>query len=116
MKVLGQFAWKPYMPGAEVQYNLSDSGDRILIAVSRQAVGIDVEYVKPKFYYDTILPLNFTQEEIDFISGGDSSNRFFMLWTRKEAILKATGIHFMSACCFYLKALIIFRANTLSKI
>jgi len=83
---------KPYIPGADIQYNLSDSGDQILIAVARTPVGVDVEYIKPKFYYDTILPLNFNQAEINFINETDSSHRFYTLWTRKEAILKATGI------------------------
>jgi 4'-phosphopantetheinyl transferase len=83
---------KPYMPGSNIQYNLSDSGDQVLIAISRHPVGVDVEYIKPTFYYDTILPLNFNQAEVDFINEADSSHRFFILWTRKEAILKATGI------------------------
>lgn len=83
---------KPYIPGSHIQYNLSDSGYQVLIAISRYPVGVDVEYIKPTFYYDTILPLNFNQAEIDFINETDSSNRFFTLWTRKEAILKATGV------------------------
>ena len=83
---------KPYINGAGIQYNLSDSNNQVLIAISGQPVGIDVEYIKPKFYYDTILPLNFSIPEIDFINEQDSPNRFFKLWTRKEAILKATGI------------------------
>ena len=83
---------KPYVPGAAIHYNLSDSGNQILVAIGRFPVGIDVEYIKPHFHYDTILPLNFNPLEIDFINETDSSPRFFMLWTRKEAILKATGI------------------------
>lgn len=83
---------KPYISDINFHYNLSDSADQILIAISSKPVGMDVEYIKPKFYYDTILPLNFNQAEIDFINEVDSLHRFFMLWTRKEAILKATGI------------------------
>jgi 4'-phosphopantetheinyl transferase len=75
-----------------LHYNLSDSEDSILIAFAASPVGIDVEYIKPKFYYDSILPLNFSRPEIDYINGEDQLQRFFMLWTRKEAILKATGI------------------------
>lgn len=83
---------KPYIAGHPIHYNLSDSGEQVLIAISGTPVGVDVEYIKPKFYYDSILSLNFNQPEIDFISEADSSRRFFTLWTRKEAILKATGI------------------------
>jgi len=86
---------KPFVvyPAEKIlKYNLSDSEDYVLIAVAGSAVGIDIEYIKPKFYYDSILPLNFNQREVDYIQQEDSSFRFFTLWTRKEAILKATGI------------------------
>lgn len=86
------FNKKPYISNTNIQYNLSDSGDQVVIAIAATALGIDIEYIKPRFYYDTILPLNFTAQEIAFISQTDSLLRFFMLWTRKEAILKASGI------------------------
>jgi len=34
---------------------------------------------------------NFSREEIGYINQAPSLERFFMLWTRKEALTKATG-------------------------
>jgi 4'-phosphopantetheinyl transferase len=78
--------------GPQINFNLSDSADWVLIAIAKPAVGIDVELMKPNFSYDDILHLNFSEQEIQFIKQQDSLKRFFLLWTRKEAILKATGI------------------------
>jgi len=78
--------------GGQFNFNLSDSADWVLIVVAKSAVGIDVELIKPNFSYEDILHLNFSEREIYYIKQQDSLKRFFLLWTRKEAILKATGI------------------------
>lgn len=85
---------KPYLPagdGVELHYNVSHSGDWIALAVSRSAVGADAEFVDADFPFDDILPEHFDVDEIAFINSSDKINRFYMLWTRKEAFLKATG-------------------------
>jgi len=79
-------------PATELHFNLSDSVDRVLIAVATTPVGIDVELINPKFSYHAILNNNFSLHEAAYIDLNDSLKRFFLLWTRKEAILKATGI------------------------
>jgi 4'-phosphopantetheinyl transferase len=81
-----------YKTGPELHFNLSDSADKVLIAIAKSPVGIDVEIINPKFDYKEILPYNFNPEEINYIKLDDSLKRFYSLWTRKEAILKATGI------------------------
>lgn len=78
--------------GSQLNFNLSDSADWVLIAIAKSAIGIDVELIKPNFSYDEILHHNFSEQEIYYIKQKDSLKRFFLLWTRKEAILKATGI------------------------
>jgi 4'-phosphopantetheinyl transferase len=85
---------KPFIdyPETDIQFNLSDTHGMVMISVGREPLGVDVEYIKPEFHYDDILPLNFNQPEIDFIRENDRLKRFFILWTRKEALLKATGI------------------------
>nr|WP_067057733.1 4'-phosphopantetheinyl transferase superfamily protein [Mucilaginibacter sp. L294] len=83
---------KPYLVsnnGAILHYNLSHSGDWIVLAIAQLPVGADVEFVDPVFPFQDILEENFSKEEVDYI--GTSPERFFTLWTRKEAILKATG-------------------------
>ncbi|MBD1384225.1 4'-phosphopantetheinyl transferase superfamily protein [Mucilaginibacter rigui] len=83
---------KPYLVnenGMILHYNLSHSGDWIVLAVAQLTVGADVEFVDPLFPFQDILEDNFSREEIGRI--GTSPDSFFTLWTRKEAILKATG-------------------------
>jgi 4'-phosphopantetheinyl transferase len=75
-----------------IHFNLSYSADRVLIAVAAFPVGIDIEWINPKFSYTAILNSNFSLNESAYINLNDSFKRFFLLWTRKEAILKATGI------------------------
>src|ERR1700744_2346716 len=75
-----------------LHFNLSDSADRVVIAIAAFPVGIDVELINPNFHYHDILNNNFSLHEAVYINSDDSFKRFFLLWTRKEAILKATGI------------------------
>ena len=75
----------------KLHYNVSHSGDWILIAVSDSDIGADVEFIKPSFQFQEILTDYFSQDEVDFINHQSSLERFFLLWTRKEAFVKATG-------------------------
>jgi 4'-phosphopantetheinyl transferase len=83
---------KPYLlnkSSNNLFYNLSHSGDWIVLAISDVSIGTDVELIDPTFPFQDILADNFSRAEIDYI--GISHQKFFKLWTRKEAILKATG-------------------------
>jgi 4'-phosphopantetheinyl transferase len=72
-------------------YNISHSEDYILIAVAATEVGADIELINENFGYQEIIEEHFNAEEINFIAQAHSAERFFMLWTRKEALLKATA-------------------------
>jgi len=74
-----------------LQYNLSHSGEAILLAVADSAIGADVEFVNHDFGYREVLADNFSAAEVNYITEADSIHRFFKLWTRKEAITKATA-------------------------
>ena len=85
---------KPFIQNTErpVYYNVSHSGDKILIAISDKEVGIDVEHKLPDFDYEEIIPTCFSAEEAHHIrSSKDPRHTFYLLWTRKEALLKATA-------------------------
>ena len=85
---------KPYLitdNGKELQYNLSHSGDWILLAVSAREIGSDMEYIDSTFNYHDLLPEHFSEEESAYVNRQNSAERFYTLWTRKEALLKATG-------------------------
>ncbi len=59
------------------------------------AVGIDVERVNPDVVDDSLLDIVLHPEERRDMPGSDIGRRFYSLWTRKEAVLKAlgTGLH-----------------------
>jgi 4'-phosphopantetheinyl transferase len=85
---------KPYIvnPGDRgLHYNLSHSNNWIVIAIANSEIGIDTEFVNPDFDYREIITDVFGPGEVDFIKKGNSLKRFFTLWTRKEALIKATG-------------------------
>lgn len=72
-------------------YNISHSGDWILIAVANSEIGVDIEFINPVFDFNEVMPDIFKPDEVLFVKQADSTARFFTLWTRKEALAKATG-------------------------
>ena len=81
---------KPFVQSHSVSlhYNIAHAGDWVLIAVSNSPVGIDIEHINSSFDFIEILPLCFSNDEVNFIQSRES---FYLLWTRKEALVKATG-------------------------
>ena len=85
---------KPFIHNARqpIHYNVSHSGDQILIAISDYEVGIDVEHTQTDFDYEEIIPTCFSALETAHIrSSSGPRHTFYLLWTRKEALLKATA-------------------------
>ncbi|MBU2928312.1 4'-phosphopantetheinyl transferase family protein [Winogradskyella psychrotolerans] len=84
---------KPYFPLDKLLFfNVSHAGDYALIAIGPCELGVDIECINPQFEYDEILTTVFSTEEINFINDSeDERYDFYKLWTRKEAIVKATG-------------------------
>jgi 4'-phosphopantetheinyl transferase len=82
---------KPYIHQQSLKYNVSHSGDWVLIAISNTEVGVDTEEMDPSFTYKEILADNFSRDEINYIAHQDTISSFFLLWTRKEALTKATA-------------------------
>jgi 4'-phosphopantetheinyl transferase len=81
---------KPTVKG--VEFNISHTGEYIVIAVSPEVIGIDLEYINQSFDFGSLLDITFIKEEIEFIGNEPiDSAKFYTLWTRKEAVLKASG-------------------------
>lgn len=81
---------KPAVEG--IEFNIAHSGNYILIAISPSPVGVDIEQINTDFRYESILTPGFSTAEVSFIRTGDQPvSGFYTLWTRKEAILKASG-------------------------
>jgi 4'-phosphopantetheinyl transferase len=87
---------KPYLPAApELRFSLSRSHHVALVAVALDTdVGADVERVRPLPEYAAVAHRFFPPSEYAALSGSPPEKRereFFRLWTRIEAMLKATG-------------------------
>lgn len=86
---------KPYLPDHDIQscfFNLSSSVGEFVIAVGDRELGVDIEYLNTGFNYQDIFFQYFGTDERAFITGSENpDDAFFLLWTRKEALLKATG-------------------------
>lgn len=82
---------KPFIPGWFC-FNLSHSGQWVALAYGPQALGIDIEEVKP---IETELFRHYLHPaERDWIDEAPEKalQRFYTIWSGKEAVLKADGI------------------------
>ena len=81
--------------GAPVHFNLSSSGKLALVAFSAaHSVGVDVQQVRADTDYRSIAGRFLPSEEValfDQLPPHQAIERFFRLWTRMEACVKATG-------------------------
>ncbi|MCZ4222979.1 4'-phosphopantetheinyl transferase family protein [Pedobacter rhodius] len=77
---------KPFINS--INFNISHSGEYVVLAISPYSVGIDIEVLNPILDYQELIHQCFNEEEIKRITDLDS---FYLFWTRKEALLKATG-------------------------
>jgi 4'-phosphopantetheinyl transferase len=92
---------KPNLSGGP-GFNLSHCQDLALIAVTAdsQAVGVDVERVRPIPELDSIEERYFSVEERSFLAAAafaDKPRAFLTLWTRREAAAKALGLDLQAA-------------------
>lgn len=70
-------------------FSISHSGDYVVCAVSDRPVGADIE-LSARFKRREKYPL-FSERESRYVNAEDSAFRFCLLWTRKEAYVKASG-------------------------
>ncbi len=84
---------KPYLREGGLFFNASSSEEHMAFIFSRTSpVGIDIETIRPLPYLDEMVESYFSEEERTFLSHGNPLRRFFNIWTRKEAVLKALGV------------------------
>ncbi len=86
---------KPFLPRhPELFFNISHSRTLALIAMARHPVGVDVEYLQRPVDFAAVMRRFFSaaeRAEWSEFSVPTPQQAFFRGWTRKEAILKATG-------------------------
>ena len=83
---------KPFLENSNTKFNLSHSGDWVVMAIAEAEVGIDVELIRPVNYH--IAERFFSKDEVTILNlreGKDKLNYFFDLWTLKESYLKLIG-------------------------
>jgi 4'-phosphopantetheinyl transferase len=82
---------RPTLPGSGIEVSLAHSGRRVALAATRAGpVGVDVELIDPSVRIDALLPRVLAPEEREFAAAW-APDDFYRMWTRKEAVLKATG-------------------------
>ncbi len=88
---------KPYVLNVPAHFNISHSGNYVVVAISDKPIGIDLEIIED---FSAILAKKlFNEDELKYISQIGYSNkksvmqqRFYEIWTAKEAYLKYLGL------------------------
>ena len=78
---------QPYLQNSDLYVSISHCDQMVACAVSETPVGIDIEKIRP---IDEKLCLRVcTEQELAYVR--DSQERFFEIWTGKEAYFKKCG-------------------------
>ena len=82
---------KPYIEGIDVNFSISHSGTIALCAIADAPVGVDIEKIRDVDL--SIAKKHFALDEQDYVFEklSLSKQRFFEIWTRKEAYVKMLG-------------------------
>ncbi len=87
---------KPYVLNLPVHFNISHSGDYVVLAISDEPIGVDTEEIRD--FSAIVAKKRFTEDELKYISGTGTSRKksimqrsFYEIWTGKEAYLKFKG-------------------------
>ena len=89
-------AGKPFIDGGNF-FNISHSGDYVVLAEADCPVGVDIERVDDIGINDDLKNTALTEMEKLWVK--DSLLRFYVVWTRKESIIKCEGSGFTSEPC-----------------
>lgn len=75
-----------------IELSVSHSGDWVGLAIGTAPVGLDVEQLNPALEVDGVARMSLAPEELaELAKAADKPWAFARYWTRKEALLKATG-------------------------
>jgi len=80
---------KPYLRDNAMRFNLSHSGDYVVLATAGCEVGVDIERIES--YSDAVAIRCFTPAEREWLSNNEG---FYRLWTAKESVMKGAGLGF----------------------
>ncbi len=83
---------KAFYKNEDIYFNISHSGDYLILAVSDKPVGVDIE--KRKNFNFRIAERFFSASEYQWLNAQpkvEFESNFLKIWTAKEAYVKATG-------------------------
>lgn len=88
---------KPGLIANPLYFNITHTRDAFALAIYKDnIVGIDLERINQNIAIHSIIESYFSKDEREYIlessAGMETKDRFFLLWTRKEALLKALGV------------------------
>jgi len=85
---------KPVIPGNPLFFNISHTRTGFAFIITDGFHnGIDIEEINPNMNFVPVIERFFSPNEVRFILESEvtSRERFYILWTRKEALLKSIG-------------------------
>jgi len=86
---------KPELQGSDISFNMSESSGRVVVAITRnRRVGVDIEQIRDIPQMLQVRRRFFSKSENELLraySGSLQKEKFFEIWTRKEALIKAVG-------------------------
>jgi 4'-phosphopantetheinyl transferase len=84
---------KPYLENYPIHFNISHSNEYALIAIANKNIGVDIEYMNKDIEIEELMKIFAYDHEIKWILENRSLSiqRFYTIWTLKEAILKQQG-------------------------
>ena len=102
-------AGKPYAENLNIEFSISHSGNIAVCAISDKPVGIDIELIKDVSF--NVAKRLFTPDEQKYVfeKWDVSKQRFYEVWTRKEAYVKKIGrgiTHFPDFCTMHDKSIV----------
>ncbi|MBO0930095.1 4'-phosphopantetheinyl transferase family protein [Fibrella aquatilis] len=72
--------------------NLAHADKWVLLALAQTPVGVDLETIQPAIDYKSLMASTFSNLEQQYVvEQADPRQAFYEGWTRKEALVKATG-------------------------
>jgi len=87
---------KPYIAGGSLEFNIAHSGDKALIAITKEyPLGVDIEAIVPRGNLLGLAERFFHPEEVRALQQHDEQAQlqaFYRYWCVKEAVLKGQGV------------------------
>ncbi len=73
-------------------FNISHSGDYVVMAMADTEIGVDVERKGRAKDYKKLLRFFYEHEKNRVLNAADGEDEFFKIWTYREAFSKLTGV------------------------